>query len=322
MNYFIRFSFISLLFIFLHSCSQTPTKLKTAEQLMDTRPDSALKLLRSIKPTLFTSSPNKALYALLYSQAMDKNEIKVESDSLISIATAYYDTSEPDRAGYAWFYKSRCANNRGDAKMQADDLMKAQEYAEQTLNNKLKGLVYTEIGNMYGTQRQFYRSIFYLKEAYKLFIRVNDYRNSTLCLINIGYKYLYTTKAKKSIYYMLQAQQMATHCNDSLIDITITRHLGGAYYQLNNFQKAIDYLYKVRPSNNSYYDNNKLYILANIYSKLNKTDSVKHYLKKVNELFDMAPSYYQLWMTVYEKEQNVHAALYYSKKIAASTDSL
>src|ERR1035437_4649264 len=141
MNQFIRFILLISLNLSLFSCSHTSVKLKTAEQLMSTSSDSSLHILQKLRLNLFTSRSDKALYALLMSQALDKNDIKVKSDSLISVATKYYDEKDPIHAGYAWFYKARCANNRGDAKVKADALLKAHEFANKTYNYKLMGLV-------------------------------------------------------------------------------------------------------------------------------------------------------------------------------------
>jgi hypothetical protein len=147
----LRCLLISFLCFCLVGCTYSPKELTQAEQLMDTAPDSAMHVLQKINPhRLFTPS-NKALYALLMSQALDKNDIKLESDSLIHIATDYYSESEPQHAAYAWFYSARVANNSGNANLQAAALLKAQEYAEKTENSKLKGLVYYDKGNRHYT---------------------------------------------------------------------------------------------------------------------------------------------------------------------------
>jgi len=70
------------------------------------------------------------------------------------------------------------------------------------------------------------------------------------------------------------------------------------------------------------YDSNKWYLLAKVFVKTEKTDSASYYLRKVTELHEMAPDYYVLWQTLYEKEGNTAKALYYAKRVTASTDSL
>jgi len=156
---YIQILLILLICLSTFSCSYQSDELNTAEGLMETAPDSALQVLQSINRSRLIRPSDKALYALLMSQAMDKNDIKVESDSLISLATQYYDDKDPLHAGYAWFYLARCANNRGNAPVQADALLKAQTFATIADNDKLLGLVYGDKGNMYKTQQQMDSSI-------------------------------------------------------------------------------------------------------------------------------------------------------------------
>ncbi len=65
--------------------------LADAEALMESRPDSALTLLRTIAPDSITGARRKALHALLLSQAFDKNWIDLTSDSIIAPAVEYFD---------------------------------------------------------------------------------------------------------------------------------------------------------------------------------------------------------------------------------------
>lgn len=91
MSKYIHFCIIVIVAITIGSYTGTSTKINTAEQLMETAPDSALHILKQIHRTELIGTSNRALYALLMSQALDKNDIKVESDSLIRVATDYYN---------------------------------------------------------------------------------------------------------------------------------------------------------------------------------------------------------------------------------------
>jgi tetratricopeptide repeat protein len=73
-------------------CKQTDVTqvLDRAETCMAERPDSSLYLLRTLDKRHISGSLRKARYALLYSQALDKNYIDVDNDSLIRVAVDYY----------------------------------------------------------------------------------------------------------------------------------------------------------------------------------------------------------------------------------------
>ena len=66
------------------------------ENLMPQHPDSALMLLEQIENKENLSRKDKAHYYLLLTEAQDKTFVKHETDSLITIATDYYEETAPD----------------------------------------------------------------------------------------------------------------------------------------------------------------------------------------------------------------------------------
>ena len=89
-----------LLLLIMASCSLSPDQLQSAEKLMQSRPDSALHILQSVRTIQLINPADKALYSLLLSQAYDRNQIIITSDSIISEAIHYYGSHQPERAGY------------------------------------------------------------------------------------------------------------------------------------------------------------------------------------------------------------------------------
>ena len=93
--------------------SEAERALRSAEALMETRPDSALTLLEAIDGSRLSGEP-RARHALLLSQAYDKNYIDLTDDSLISIAVNFYDNSSDDsRRMLALHYKGTVNRNAG-----------------------------------------------------------------------------------------------------------------------------------------------------------------------------------------------------------------
>lgn len=66
--------------------------LHNAESLMNEHPEDALSIIRHIDRRKIYSSASEARYALLYSQALDKNYVDVTSDSLTAVAVNYITT--------------------------------------------------------------------------------------------------------------------------------------------------------------------------------------------------------------------------------------
>ena len=93
----------ALLFVACRTDNTSIQLLDQAEALMNAAPDTALALLDSIDSQRLSRADN-ARYALLRSQALDKNFIDITNDSLISIAVDYYKHSHNNLyKGMAYF---------------------------------------------------------------------------------------------------------------------------------------------------------------------------------------------------------------------------
>ena len=119
--------------------------LKEAEALMYTRPDSALQMLETISQPEKLTGQEQADYALLLTQARSRNRITATSDSLICIATDYYqDSNDNARKAKAFLYL-------GDVYMDMQnhvEAMKALKQAEEVLDNaeaSVQSLIYSNL---------------------------------------------------------------------------------------------------------------------------------------------------------------------------------
>ena len=87
---------------------ENPSIFQKVERLMPQHPDSALMLLEQIENKENLSRKDKAHYYLLLTEAEDKTRAKHASDSLITIATDYYEnTDDSKRKAKAWYYRGR-----------------------------------------------------------------------------------------------------------------------------------------------------------------------------------------------------------------------
>lgn len=111
------------------SCTLQSEKsiMDAAESLLNEQPDSAYSLLNSIEETsLPVGSKLQARYALLYTQAQYKSYHDPDTDSLISIATDYYEEhgNEEDKF-YAYLYQGLLRYNLKQYERSAESLMRS-----------------------------------------------------------------------------------------------------------------------------------------------------------------------------------------------------
>ena len=123
----------------------TASILKEAEALMYTSPDSALQMLETISQPEQLTGKEQADYALLLTQARSRNRITATSDSLIRIATDYFqDSNDNARKAKAFLYL-------GDVYMDMQnhvEAMKALKQAEEVLDDaeaSVQSLIYSNL---------------------------------------------------------------------------------------------------------------------------------------------------------------------------------
>ena len=98
---------IAILTALLAACTEKTdynTLLVRADSLMNLHPDSALNILESISTESLKTKADRAYYALLLTQARDKNYIVQTDDSLIRIAVRYYDSMRDNRMQARAYY--------------------------------------------------------------------------------------------------------------------------------------------------------------------------------------------------------------------------
>lgn len=129
---------ISLLIIFIATIlcgcqnSQVDQQLDHVESIMEERPDSALTILQQIDGTTLHGEP-QARHALLLSQAYDKNYIDLTSDSLISIATSYYNKAgDKHHRLMTGYYKVVILMNRREFDEALSDALDVESLAEDS----------------------------------------------------------------------------------------------------------------------------------------------------------------------------------------------
>ncbi|MBD5367743.1 MAG: hypothetical protein HDR83_00555 [Bacteroides sp.] len=82
------------------------SRLLIAESIIIDRPDSSLAILDSLSLSDLHRESDRALYAMLVTQALEKLHLKPTDDSLIAIATDYYDChDDAERQAISHYYR-------------------------------------------------------------------------------------------------------------------------------------------------------------------------------------------------------------------------
>lgn len=119
----------------IFSCTENSDlgkQFASAESLMNNHPDSALAVLRKINRSSLRSDKIKAKYALLMSQALDKNYIDTTSLDILQPAIDYYlRKGTADEKLRTYYYQGRIYQNRENNDSAMQSFMRGREYCGQ-----------------------------------------------------------------------------------------------------------------------------------------------------------------------------------------------
>lgn len=147
-----RFVIIFLLMSFLLvSCDNRQTKslLQDVETYIQERPDSALRVLRSVDPLMLNTKSLHARYSLLFAMALDKNYIDTTALSILEPTVAYYEKfGSPKDKMLSYYYLGRIYSNRKDYPNAV--IFYSQALRESSADDYYhKGLAYEALANAY-----------------------------------------------------------------------------------------------------------------------------------------------------------------------------
>ena len=122
-----------------HHASPYRATLDAADSLMESRPDSALSLLRAIPSEQITDRATRARHAMLHAMARDKNYIDDTTFIILQPAIDYYENhGTPTEKLRTFYYQGRIYDNTQEQKQAIQALQKALEAGRNSNDNLTK----------------------------------------------------------------------------------------------------------------------------------------------------------------------------------------
>ena len=164
-------------------------QLEQLEARMNDASDSVLAVLTAADMPRW--GERRALYALLTVQAQDKSYIDVADDSLISIATRYYDRRGPAlRRLQAFYYHGRVYANAGLSHEAMTAYTRAKEFADEVDAPYPVGLLYAQMGVLYGNDYDYQRALEAMEKTLDHFEKAGKERLQYITKRDMGQCYL------------------------------------------------------------------------------------------------------------------------------------
>lgn len=173
----IYFIGILLCVLTLSSCASKDVTqaLSRADELMWTKPDSALAVLESVDTLDLKTRAQRAEFSLLYTMAFDRNHLTIPNLHIIEPAVRYYERhGSKDTKMKMYFYLGVAQYDTGDLESAIVSYIRAKEYSLYYDNLMFKGLISFVISDVFFSDKNYPESISYCKEACDYFAQAKD----------------------------------------------------------------------------------------------------------------------------------------------------
>ena len=321
-------AFYMLLFTFsLYGCNVEMSQkvnetLYQAENCMEEFPDSALSLLQHISHPEDLKGKAQADYALLYSQACDKNRISITNDSLIRIAVRYYEDKDEDfNAAKSYFYQGCVYRNANQDAMAIEAYLKALDKMPKGKPHKLWMQIYFNLGeryryqNLYGSSMEMFQKCLgaskELKDSSLLFFPYRGIANA----------YLFTEKSDSALIYYQKALAISQYIHNDFWESAILDDISNTYLYKGDTLKAEQF---IRASIEKDKSASSLYLRSKFLCYRNELDSAKELLLvgcQSNSLY-IKTNCYNLLYEIEKKLQNHFYAYAYNDSFNLYRDSI
>ena len=231
-----------LMSVSLSSCSSSVKSplLLSADSLMEIYPDSALSILESISSPQKLPCADRALYALLLTQARHKNYIALGDDSLIKTAVEYYgDKKKSVRAAKAHYYWGATYGEKGYTSFAVDEYLTAIRL--MPVRDEFLAMIYDNLADCYEKDELDNVAM----EAYRAAYQILKGKSGQIYpMRGIGRMFLLHNRKDSGLFYYQQALDCALADKDSSLIGALYHDFAMVYNEKKDYILANQYVSK------------------------------------------------------------------------------
>ena len=265
-----------------HNMSPRET-LSRAEELMQTRPDSALMLLEDLSKGALRGRENRAHFALLYSQALDKNYIDLANDSIIRVAVDYYaPRKDNNRKMLSYYYLGRVQYNAKEYQKAIISFTIAEKIAQKTHESFYLGQIYNNMMMIWNKTYNNDEELSCAKLSYKSYFQDDSVSIYThYALLSVGVALHNSRNFQEAEHYCNQAEAIARQIKDTVfLSTCLIEKCNLLLIQPSRCFEAKEYIIELKKILHDNLPADLIAGYAYILSMENEIDSVSAYMEQ------------------------------------------
>lgn len=221
--------------------SKEINELLKIEKLNESDPKAALELIDSIQPEKYNTPKLKALYSLVKSQALDKNLILLNSDSIISIARQYYEDS-PDK-----YHRMKSEYYYGMINLNSEKLdtallafLKAYDLGEEIKDYFWQGMAASRIAEIFNISANAQEEVEFAKIAVNCFNKIGKEDYLDYSMLDLSYAYHNANYPDSCIMIATDLLKRVKKTRNTSLEYDCKDIIGTAYISKKDYFKAIE----------------------------------------------------------------------------------
>ena len=273
-------------------------QLEGLEARVNDAPDSVLAVLTAADMPHWGEA--RALHALLTVQAQDKSYIDVADDSLIRVATRYYERKgKPLHRLQAFYYHGRVYANAGRRHEAMAAYTRAREFVDEVDAPYPVGLLYSQLGVMYNNDYDHSQALAYMEEALKYYGMAGKEHLLNYAKLDIGQLYLNMENVKQAGPLFKEVLAWGEAHNDAYI-IHSTLNLLLRLYDATEDTVALEALLVKYPIEEVLQNATVYGIIAHHYARKGNKFAAKEFLNRAWTVSVTAADTAMLWYKSYQ----------------------
>ncbi len=287
-----RLHIIALLMLLVVGCNPQPEAkkiLRDAQLIVDEQPDIAKTLIDSIfYPERSLGRRQYMEFLVAQVQVKHKTYRSVAGDTLIFKAIQYLENKNTDtrKTASAYFYGGCVYRERQEYEDAMSYYKKAEQYASKAKDDKLKGLVLYNIGDLLTGQGLHKQALDNYVKAERVYNQSPDklYEKRAHCFGAMGRMYALLEKPDSAFFYFNKGIQIAKDTGDDMLQSLLAQNLSVIYKRMGEYKTSETFLRQSYMLNRDSTQLARYYLnFAGIYSGLEQLDSTRYYTNMLKD---------------------------------------